>query len=524
MINPIRYIRKNLLIGEGSFGRWRNFDWTAFLYRRESVGGLAVSEKGVSLTFLPGSGSATTKTNPVRKDGLSNGAHSEPSLQKDIALPPGTIERGELKDKTKLAAAFKELQSGLKLPSRSVVVSLPVSVAQPFIFEFFPNLKPAEIADAIAIIIDSALPLPADKIYTDWEEIGVSEFKKRKFLLAMGVKDLIAPYLDAIKQSGLTPIALETHGWSLGRALDLGGEPSLVVQFEPTELNFLVYQNNTFVFQFNLPRNKGKGEDVNFFKQTADLAERILHFLLSDNEYGFTVAKILFLDGANDREAFLNALTQERRTLVTPELGSNSRLAALGAARRGLLARRQDTISSLMAIGTELAYERSRLISFLGFEQKLIIALGGFFILLFTGTLLLVNILSRNFVRSLSSEELLIPKELPAIKETAQSFNAATLRLSSILKRTPHWENLFSEVDKLINPGLVITGLEVSANAPGTMNGLAKSRDSLLQLRATLQSSETFAPITLPLGAFLAKENIPFSISLQLRDKEILFK
>lgn len=104
-----------------------------------------------------------------------------------------------MKNPEAFLAGLKELQKN-KPPSKSIIVSLPSASVQPFIFEFFPNLKQEEINNAVSLIINSSLPLPPEKIYADWEEIKDENLQKKKVLLGMGLKELIVPYLEVIKK------------------------------------------------------------------------------------------------------------------------------------------------------------------------------------------------------------------------------------------------------------------------------------------------------------------------------------
>lgn len=552
--------------------RLKNFNFAKLLYHEEKIGGLSITEEKIHLTYL--------------------GEKGEILFEKEIPLAPDTVLSGVLKNETELLQALKQLESKEKLLSRSVIVSLPTTVAQPFIFEFFPNLKQEEITNALSLIVDSSLPLSKEEIYADWEEIAVpqsAEFQKKKFLLAMGIKSLIDPYLAALKKSNLVAVACETHGWSLPRATDFKNEPFLVVSFESKQIVFAAYKDNTLVFQFELPKEfqelaiksgddtsaappdkkeeaqeaqikditptakgkskKAKKETVekvleekikpvaatsvqaatpaanSVFNRSVLFTERISHFLLSDREYNFEVKKILILGKKEERDNFLSLLSEDRKKFVVGEesvSGDRAKLFSLGSARRGLLPRRDDTISSLMPIGTELAYERQRLISFLDFFQKLAIALGGFFIILFAGTLLMINVISRTTVKTLSEQQIDIPEGFTEIKQAADSFNRDAAILAGLMMQSPKWENLFVEIDKAVNPGLLVNKLEVSRGSAVVIAGSAQDRTNLLQFRNTLQDSPVFLPITLPLSALIAKQNIPFSFNLVLKNPGII--
>ena len=100
--------------------RFKNIDLSGLLHHEEKIGGLAIDENGVFLTYLV-----------KNKDGKE-----EEIFKKEISLPIGTIENGILKNPEAFLAGLKELQKN-KPPSKSIIVSLPSASVQPFIFEFF---------------------------------------------------------------------------------------------------------------------------------------------------------------------------------------------------------------------------------------------------------------------------------------------------------------------------------------------------------------------------------------------------
>ena len=540
----------------------KNLNLADLIHYEEKVGGLSIDENKIILTYL-------------NKD-------AEIIFQKEVSLPVGTIENGVLKNPEQLLLALKKAQENKKLPSKSVVISLPSIIAQPFIFEFFPNLKLEEINEALRLIIDSSLPLEKDKIYVDWEEIGIEKFREKKFLLAMGIKELIDPYLEVVSKSGLAPIATETHAWSLSRAVDFKGEPVLAINFEPSQIIFTVYQNNILVFQFNMPNieaelhgtnaeQRGKelkkiGKDKKkkakkiieappieqssatqpvkltgakndeFLEKAAILAKRLFYFLASDNFYNFKIKNVVLFGESEIKQKFQSYfVSSDLPAEVLVKAGGNelnisgvetdkSFIFSLGAAKRGLLKRRDDTICSLMPIGTESAYERQRFISFLDFFQKLAVVFGGFFIILFFGAFILISVIYQSAAKNLTKYQAEIPSGIVEIKTAAALFNQKIDQLAQIEKKSPKWENLFLELDKIINPGLIIGNLTVAVGQPVEISGVAKNRENLLQLRSVLEQSPTFMPITLPLSILLGKDNIAFSFKLGLKDAGIIYK
>ena len=176
-----------------------------------------------------------------------------------------------------------------------------------------------------------------------------------------------------------------------------------------------------------------------------------------------------------------------------------------------------------MPVTTRLAYERQRFLSFLSFFQKLTIALGGFFVLFFFTTFLLIQSIFTTTLESSIHEEALIDPEQGALLLHAAEFNTQIDRLSQLLQHHPQWENLFREFDALMNETVLVSQLEVGLARSVSFSGVARDRDALLTLRSKLDQSSIFTPITLPLSLLLEKNSIPFSFDIQLKDPDLLY-
>lgn len=560
---------------------------TRMFRREEHVGGLVVTDDAIALTFLKPTG------DPTKSGGVL--------FEHEVPLSPGTIRGGTLVNRAAFAEALRAF-AGKKLPSRSVVLSLPPSVAQPFVFSFAPSLSSKEITTALELTVDSSLPLSRDAAYVDWEEIPGSELTKQRFLLAMGVKDLIDPYFAVLKDEGFVPIVCETHGWGVGRMLDLRTTPALVVQFTPAAILFYAYEQGVPVFHFSLPtdalrpsfevaspvkenlppppvspepslpplsepvsttpartpraakkpaskkrapskrrvspRPVSMHEDApapHFeisadttldpaFSNAAIYTERILRFLRTDPEYGFSPSNIVVVGTSLQASSFSALLPSSLQTLLKPYSPSVPLVRALAsaAALRGLLSRTSDTFSSLMPVGTQLAYERQRFLSFLQFVQKLTLALGGFFVLFFSITALFINSIFSTAVSSSLYTDPSSGEAQTLVREAATTFNASIERLTALLSGSPRWEPFFKEFDALMNEALTISRIEVNSTGSLTFSGTARDRNALLGLRDTLQSSAVFTPIDVPLSLLLANNQIPFTFTVQLRDPQLL--
>ena|SRR3989344_438670 len=219
------------------FSRLRHITVSDMLHSKERIGGIAVTENAVVITYMaPDPG----------------GSGKDIFFQGEIALPAGTIVSGALKNEKALLSALQAMRADNKLSSPSVILSLPHITAQPLVYDFANSTTPEETKNALSLLSSSALPLPQSQIYVDWETMPSSNPGSKRFLLAMGVKELIDLYLHTFEQAGFSPIACETHAWSLPRGLStpLAEDPSLVCHLTTDGAVFVLYQFNAPVFNW----------------------------------------------------------------------------------------------------------------------------------------------------------------------------------------------------------------------------------------------------------------------------------
>ncbi len=488
----------------------KSLDVSGLLQRQEQIGGLAITEQGVSLVFAPST-----------RKGI---AGSRKAFEKQVPLAEGTIVDGMLVKEAPLLQALQALKTKARLPSRSVVVSLPATVAQPFLFELLPHLTDEEAANAVSLLMDASLPLPKGERYTDWQEYEISrtEGVRRRAMVAMGTKSQIDPYLSAIQKAGFVPVACETHTWSLVRSLPDGGmAPILLADFTASRLVVVAAEQGIPIFQFDVPRPQVETPDA-----LALLLQRIQWFLVSDPAYGMSPQPLVLFGPKDACDVYQPTIQAVCSTLFPSitclEATDAARTLAAGAAKRGLLARKDDHVTSFLSVGTEVAYARQQLLSFLWFLEKLCVVFGLFFIALFAGALVLMSIVSRTTAHELAIEQIGLDQNFARMSESVDAVNHETTILAQLIRAAPYWEPLFVQLDGVWKDGLSVTRLDLVAGQPVNLGGIAQNREDLLQLREALRSSPAFQPITLPLSVLVQKEQIPFTVTLTPKDVNIL--
>lgn len=201
-------------------------------------------------------------------------------------------------------------------------------------------------------------------------------------------------------------------------------------------------------------------------------------------------------------------------------------LISLGAASRGIVSRDEDTLVSIMPIGTEEAYEYQKATTFAKFISTVTILLSLFFAVIFLGVWGWVSSLQKNAVTTVdTSSASLLPPHAVELETKARQLNAISLATANIVKKSTQWGKVLDALKKNIPSDIVINHIAMPAQ-DGSINlkGVAKNRTQLNAFKKTLEESNLFSDIKLPLTNLEQKENIPFIMSFTLKDQSILFE
>src|SRR3989344_4777804 len=432
------------------------------------------------------------------------------------------------------AAGMEGIKEGIKKIKKegeknfdSLIISLPVGESFLSVLEFPLVASEKQIEEAMKLSA-AALPIAEKDVYADWMPLISKNRNKKEMILMAANKAVIDQYSKIFEENKLAVIAVETYALSFGRFLNDSDEITAAIIVDSDNFIFIIYDGQQPYFQFNLPKRASDDQNT-FFNSASKTARRLIHFVLADSNEIKRVNSIVVL---NDNE-FKNRLEKEISGIaISAQFPLQERdwdfgfLASIGAVKRGTITRRSDTIVSLMAVGTELAYERQRLFSLIDFFQKFLIGFGGFLIILFSGVFLMVNSMSVNIDEMMQKEQN-FPIEIVAVKEKAMLVNERIAKISGINAMTPNWENIFREIDGFTSIGIPIASIKgISANDKGefSLSGIAATREILVALKNYLGNSSVFEASALPLSLFLSDKDIDFRVKANIINPKFLYK
>lgn len=183
-----------------------------------------------------------------------------------IELPKGIVENGNIKDVPQLAEFISQLLSETrpkKIKSRSVVASLPEKKSFLKLFEV-KAADDSEMENETKKNIERDFPLSDDELYLDTQIVSKKrdgENFRYKILVGATQKDYADSLTEALKISGLIPIAFETEGVATARSV-FKLEPSIfdapisnqaIIDIGSTTSNIVFMQKEATALSLSLP-------------------------------------------------------------------------------------------------------------------------------------------------------------------------------------------------------------------------------------------------------------------------------
>lgn len=462
-----------------------------FFTREEPIAGLEVNEDFLRLSLLK-----LTKENKIKIEFLL-----EEPLNKNV------ISNGLIIDEKSLIFALKNLFKKCNNAIRYIILSLPNQDVYCKLFSFPKTVVEEKISETMKLIAEFKLPVSLDEVYIDWEK--VESKNKNEVLLATIPKKIVDNYLKIFSEANINVVAVEFNALSFSRIISLKKDNTYLIKIPTREnIEIFIIKNGILRFGRILPKKF-------FFEEKFlnDEIKKIIEFYESETDE--PVVRILEKKDLKIAKIFNQSETKDNKWMV-----------CLGAAIRGLLPRAEDTLISLMEIGTEKAYEHQKAIIFAKLMQKIVIGLSLFFTLIFLGSWILLLTLQSSFAQRLQNISITQTNlEAVELENKARNFNALVSQSTQLLKTLPRWGSVIEEIKKTIPTGITITSFSLpSPEGTMTINGFAQNRSQLNLLKKSFNESTIFTEINLPLTNLEQKENISFYLTFRLKNPVDLYR
>lgn len=169
-------------------------------------------------------------------------------------IPEGVVVRGVVEREDALAEALAKIagRAGSAFRASGMVVSLPEEKSFLKLIQL-PRVAEDAMAGAVRWGIEGQIPLaPEDMIY-DFEEIRISGAPSdhRDAVVTAFPREIVVPYVRAIKAAGLAPVVLELESQAIIRAVardPRAPEPMVVLDIGRTRTSVIIVAGGAILF------------------------------------------------------------------------------------------------------------------------------------------------------------------------------------------------------------------------------------------------------------------------------------
>lgn len=159
-------------------------------------------------------------------------------------------------------------------------------------------------------------------------------------------------------------------------------------------------------------------------------------------------------------------------------------------------------------------------------KMRLILHWGaGIFVILVIFFVLLINInyiLKTEFSSTVNSYEKNSLNEKYAEIERydleIKQINSRVLDIENIQNGQIYWSNLLVKLNGILNSDIILSNLS-NKNFVVFLVGKAKTRDSLVSLKANLEKEVCFTDVKLPLSNLVSKDDVAFQIEFNIKEE-----
>lgn len=471
------------------------------LIKEKKIAGIEINDSVIRIAYIRLSKKSISDRKSTTKDEL---------ILIEEAIPENTISNGTIIDKDNLIKTLKNIWNNKELQNLYAIVSIPEDNIYSRIFQFPKDITKDKLKEAVNLAIDFQSPFKRDDVYLGWEN-AENHNTKNEVLLSAIYKNIADEYIDVLNKSGINILTLESHLASINRAIELNPEEkTIITKTNQDSVTFFVLKNNFIKFSRTIPKNFTKQE--NFLKNEVNKIKNSLETEDEEKIFELSLTECKIKNEYRKYENFINETELQSKWLI-----------AIGAFVRGEIPKGKDNQISLLSVGMAEAYKYQKLKAFSTLIRNMIISVSLFFLFTFIVTYLFIfsfyQKINRTNINVATTSIEALGKESLVIKT-----NSLTSAVQSILTKTPNWSILLDEIKSRTIQGIIISSFSIpSINDPMSMIGIAKDRNTLNNFKKSLEESTYLTMVELPITNLEKKADIPFSISFNIKDSNLLY-
>ena len=463
----------------------------------------------------------------------------------NVNLPEGVIVNGNLIKPEVLSNILNKTKKAYfqkKKEKVYVILSLNTNLFYTNVLSL-PNISsPKELKEAIQLNTSLVSPIKLEDAYFDFEDWTHPGEVNKKIFIVLTPKTKIDPYLKCFKNSNFELLALEFGLLGLNRLVcnyaNVQPNNFLILNFRSEGVNMAIGNSDGSLI---LPTSESWNDMLKDLGAPNITVEALKKYL------GLEIPKLIsYLASHYNQtlEGFYilsnnNVFNQETSKFLISDFGlkpltlnlPNSLLkrsaddyVAIGAALRGLIGRENDSIVSLMPIGTEQKYQETRNYNYISFWVKSISITVLFILAVFVS----VNFglfqptfqnISRNNLNIVISPEQ--QKEMSFLKKEADDFNRNLDLMMTLAQERYDWDIVLkalgdSQEATLQNIKMIDSGTDKSITA----TFIAKSRELALNFRDSVKGLSFVDSLEMPAKLFTEqpdKQLVQFDLIIKLK-------
>ena len=474
-----------------------------FLIKEKHVAGVEISDQMIRVAYF----------RPKKIFGGKKGIVEHELVLIEEGLAANIVKEGVVRDTESLSKTLKDVWTGAKLGAYYAIVAIPENKIYSHIFPFPKTVSKTELEEAIRLAISFQFPMKKSDMYVGYENAGDSHLINEVLISAIP-KTIANDYILALNHAGIRVLALESHLASIARAIKLKlGLAALFIKKSLDGATIFIVKDGSLRFSRTLPATFIKGDNL-LEKETQNIKTSF------ESEKKITLEELPLAE-AKIRDEYLKYTEIKESDLAL----QSKWLIAIGAAIRGEIPKGQDNRISLLPIGTAEAYAYQKTTAFIALIRNITIGVSIFFLFTFLAAYLFIFSLSQT-ANGMNSNIPISPVSPDTLANEAlvQRTNLMVQAGNIILSTTPDWSILLDDINAHVIDGIIITNFSVtSINDPISITGTAKDRNTLNEFKKSLQASTYLTAVELPINNLEQKGDIPFTISFQLVNPEMLY-
>ena len=457
-------------------------------------------------------------------------------LRAAVNLPPGVVAGGEVKNRSALVTALKSLRRDLDIQEK-VVINAIATAASPHIYtQIFSvpmGIRDSNLNEALRLNLEMISPFDIREAYYDAQSLKETPSGQASFLGAFASAPLVDQFVVALEEADFNVIAFEFPAFSLGRMIKQLSEVDffgshILTDVSAEGLHFLILVKGELYFSHFLSwREVQSARPSIALEDMIDVVVREIKRLVSfyNNRINRPLDTIVLSSPKPIPE--LEAMIKNNFPLklqipsldAFPEL-SSAWFPALGAALRALVPRQEDTLISLMAVGTEERYFQNRAVHFISFWRNISAAVLGFLIVVFLGmSVVLIQAeqsASKELAGNLSKPDF---QEVDQLQKQAKEFNRLVASVAFLREEIDPLSPLMNRLNILSGQNVFLERVYIDVNRKVTANGRTISETEAINFKNKLLKESNLDKVLLPLSSFQPGPNnsVLFSVNFEIR-------